>query len=72
MHLSNFRPVKRVTDVIEIFDRVLKQIPAKLLMIGDGPDRSQAEWLAMKKGIHNRIDSSESRTGFTRSSRWPT
>jgi N-acetyl-alpha-D-glucosaminyl L-malate synthase BshA len=55
VHLSNFRPVKRVTDVIEVFDRVLKQIPAKLLMIGDGPDRSQAEWLAMKKGIHKQV-----------------
>ena len=55
MHLSNFRPVKRVTDCIEIFDRVRKQIPAKLLMIGDGPDRSRAEWLAVQKGIHNDV-----------------
>jgi N-acetyl-alpha-D-glucosaminyl L-malate synthase BshA len=55
VHLSNFRPVKRVADVIEVFDRVLKKLPAKLLMIGDGPDRSQAEWLAMKKGIHNQV-----------------
>src|SRR5246127_4909707 len=53
VHLSNFRPVKRVTDVIEIFDRVRKQIPAKLLLMGDGPDRSAAEWLAVQKGIHN-------------------
>src|SRR5213080_2222368 len=51
MHVSNFRPVKRVTDVIEIFDRVRKQIPAKLLLMGDGPDRSPAEWLAVQKGI---------------------
>lgn len=55
VHLSNFRPVKRVCDVIEIFDRVLKKIPSKLLMIGDGPDRSKAEWLAMKLGIHDRV-----------------
>jgi N-acetyl-alpha-D-glucosaminyl L-malate synthase BshA len=52
VHLSNFRPVKRLTDVIEIFDRVRKQIPSKLLLIGDGPDRSVAEWLAVQKGIH--------------------
>jgi len=55
VHLSNFRPVKRVLDVIEIFDRVRKRIPAKLLLIGDGPDRSQAEWLAVQKGIHEHV-----------------
>ena len=55
VHLSNFRPVKRVTDCVEIFDRVRKQIPSKLLMIGDGPDRSRAEWLAVQKGIHNDV-----------------
>jgi L-malate glycosyltransferase len=55
VHLSNFRPVKRVTDCIEVFDRVRKQIPCKLLMIGDGPDRSRAEWLAVQKGIHNDV-----------------
>ncbi|HEY6337281.1 MAG TPA: N-acetyl-alpha-D-glucosaminyl L-malate synthase BshA [Candidatus Sulfotelmatobacter sp.] len=52
VHLSNFRPVKRLTDVIEIFDRVHKQMPSRLLLIGDGPDRSVAEWLAVQKGIH--------------------
>jgi N-acetyl-alpha-D-glucosaminyl L-malate synthase BshA len=55
IHVSNFRPVKRVTDVIEIFDRVRRQIPSKLLLLGDGPDRSPAEWLAVQKGIHNDV-----------------
>jgi L-malate glycosyltransferase len=55
VHVSNFRPVKRVTDVIEVFDRVRKKIPAKLLLMGDGPDRSPAEWLAVQKGIHNDV-----------------
>jgi L-malate glycosyltransferase len=55
VHLSNFRPVKRVMDVIEIFDRVRKKIPARLLLVGDGPDRSQAEWLAVQKGIHDHV-----------------
>jgi L-malate glycosyltransferase len=55
VHLSNFRPVKRLTDVIEIFDRVRKQIPSRLLLIGDGPDRSVAEWLAVQKGIHDDV-----------------
>jgi N-acetyl-alpha-D-glucosaminyl L-malate synthase BshA len=56
VHLSNFRPVKRVTDVVEIFDRVQKKIPARLLMIGDGPDRRAAERLACEKGIHAKIN----------------
>ena len=55
VHLSNFRPVKRVTDVVEVFDRVRKKMPAKLLMIGDGPDRSKAEWLAAQKGIRDHV-----------------
>jgi len=55
VHLSNFRPVKRITDTIEVFDRVRKKIPSRLLLIGDGPDRSRAEWLAVQKGIHNDV-----------------
>ena len=54
VHLSNFRPVKRVTDVVEIFARVQERIPARLLLIGDGPERSAAEMLAHKKGVHHR------------------
>ncbi|HUI84571.1 MAG TPA: N-acetyl-alpha-D-glucosaminyl L-malate synthase BshA [Candidatus Binatia bacterium] len=56
IHLSNFRPVKRVQDVIEIFDRVQKVVPSRLLMIGDGPERSRAEWLAVNRGIHHKVD----------------
>lgn len=55
VHLSNFRPVKRVTDTIEIFDRVRRKIPSKLLLIGDGPDRSRAEWLASEKGLQHDV-----------------
>lgn len=55
VHLSNFRPVKRLIDVVEIFDRVRKKIPSKLLLVGDGPDRSKAEWLAVQKGIHDHV-----------------
>jgi len=51
MHLSNFRPVKRVTDVVEIFALIREKIPAKLVLIGDGPDRGAAEWLARQRGI---------------------
>ena len=45
VHTSNFRSVKRVTDVIKIFYQVRKQVPSKLLMVGDGPDRPKAEKL---------------------------
>ena len=55
VHLSNFRPVKRVQDVVEIFDRVRKRVPSRLLMIGDGPERATAEWLAQRKGIKDRV-----------------
>jgi len=55
VHLSNFRPVKRVIDVVEVFSRIAQRIPARLLLIGDGPDRSAAEWLAASKGIHHRV-----------------
>jgi N-acetyl-alpha-D-glucosaminyl L-malate synthase BshA len=55
-HLSNFRPVKRVSDVIEIFDRVRQKMPARLLLMGDGPERSPAEYLAHRKGIAHLVD----------------
>jgi N-acetyl-alpha-D-glucosaminyl L-malate synthase BshA len=56
VHLSNFRPVKRVTDVIEVFARVAPVVPSRLLLIGDGPERSAAEFLALKLGVADRVD----------------
>ncbi len=56
VHLSNFRPVKRVSDVVEIFALVRRQIPAKLLMIGDGPERTVAEWMVREKNARLRCD----------------
>jgi N-acetyl-alpha-D-glucosaminyl L-malate synthase BshA len=55
LHLSNFRPVKRTADVVRVFSRIARQLPARLLMIGDGPDRSAAEWIAHRKGIQDRV-----------------
>jgi len=51
MHLSNFRPVKRITDVVEIFALVREKIRAKLVLIGDGPDRAAAEYLVRKRKL---------------------
>ena len=55
VHVSNFRAVKRVKDVIRIFEKIKKEIPSKLLMIGDGPDRQNAEDLAREMGIYNDV-----------------
>lgn len=55
IHLSNFRPVKRVPDVIKVFAKIASQVPAQLVLVGDGPDRSAAEWLAHDLGIHGQI-----------------
>jgi N-acetyl-alpha-D-glucosaminyl L-malate synthase BshA len=55
IHLSNFRPVKRVVDVVKVFARVVQEVPAQLILVGDGPDRSAAEWLAHDLEIHHKI-----------------
>jgi N-acetyl-alpha-D-glucosaminyl L-malate synthase BshA len=54
-HISNFRPVKRTDDVVRIFEKVQQQIPAKLLMVGDGPTKRAAELLAKKLGIQDKV-----------------
>ena len=56
VHVSNFRPVKRICDVIEIFDKVQKKLPARLLLMGDGPERSRAEWLVSQKGLRKQVE----------------
>jgi N-acetyl-alpha-D-glucosaminyl L-malate synthase BshA len=54
-HISNFRPVKRVLDVLKTFERVRQQIPARLVMVGDGPDRSEAEAYARDHGFEAEV-----------------
>ncbi|WP_271393090.1 N-acetyl-alpha-D-glucosaminyl L-malate synthase BshA [Aequorivita sinensis] len=54
-HISNLRKVKRVTDVIEIFDRIQKEIPSKLIMVGEGPEREACEQLCVNKGIEEKV-----------------
>jgi N-acetyl-alpha-D-glucosaminyl L-malate synthase BshA len=55
IHLSNFRPVKRVVDVVKVFAKVVEKVPARLILVGDGPDRSAAEWLAHELQINDKI-----------------
>jgi N-acetyl-alpha-D-glucosaminyl L-malate synthase BshA len=56
IHISNFRPVKRVLDCVRIFAEVRKHVPARLLMAGDGPERSPAESLARELGVQRYVD----------------
>ncbi len=54
VHVSNFRPVKRTADVVEVFARVSAELPARLLMIGDGPERTLAAQRAAELGVLGR------------------
>lgn len=54
-HVSNMRPVKRIEDVINVFNLVQKSVPSKLLIVGDGPERNQAEQLVRKLKIKDRV-----------------
>ncbi|MBD3234692.1 MAG: N-acetyl-alpha-D-glucosaminyl L-malate synthase BshA [candidate division Zixibacteria bacterium] len=55
MHVSNFRPVKRAEDIIRIFDLISREIPSKLVLVGDGPDASKALSLAERLGIKENV-----------------
>lgn len=54
-HISNLRPVKRLVDVIKVFDIIQKELPAKLIIIGEGPDKLKAEELSANKGIEDKV-----------------
>ena len=54
-HISNFRKVKRIPDIIKIFYNVQKEIPAKLMMVGDGPEKEKAEILCQELGILDKV-----------------
>jgi N-acetyl-alpha-D-glucosaminyl L-malate synthase BshA len=55
MHASNFRPVKRIPDVVRILERVSREVDAVLLMVGEGPERSSAQALARRLGLQDRV-----------------
>lgn len=54
-HISNFRKVKRIPDVIKIFNEIQKKMPAKLMMVGDGPEKAPAEELCEQLGISDKV-----------------
>lgn len=54
-HISNFRKVKRIPDVIDIFYKIQQEIPAKLMMVGDGPEKEKAERLCGELGIEDKV-----------------
>jgi len=54
-HISNFRPVKRIEDVVKIFHKVQMETPSKLLMVGEGPEKRKAELLVRKLGISEKV-----------------
>lgn len=54
-HISNFRKVKRIPDIIKIFYKIQQQIPAKLMMVGDGPEKVKAENLCAELGIEDKV-----------------
>ena len=55
IHVSNFRPVKRVRDVVAIFERIQRVIPSRLLLVGDGPERADAAAEADRLGLEDRV-----------------
>ena len=54
-HISNFRKVKRIPDVIKIFHKIQQDVPAKLMMVGDGPEKAKAEELCQELGISDKV-----------------
>jgi N-acetyl-alpha-D-glucosaminyl L-malate synthase BshA len=55
VHTSNFRPVKRVPDTIRIFEKIQKEVPSKLILVGDGPDRSECERLSRQLDLCDNV-----------------
>jgi N-acetyl-alpha-D-glucosaminyl L-malate synthase BshA len=55
MHVSNFRPVKRVRDIVRTFARIDREVPSALVMVGDGPERVTAEQEARDLGVHEHV-----------------
>ncbi|WP_288985064.1 N-acetyl-alpha-D-glucosaminyl L-malate synthase BshA [uncultured Flavobacterium sp.] len=54
-HISNFRKVKRIEDIVKIFYEIQKETPSKLMMVGEGPEKENAEYLCNQLGIQNKV-----------------
>ena len=54
-HISNFRPLKRVLDVINTFEKIIEKVPAKLMMVGDGPDKAMAQRYCEKHHLESKV-----------------
>ena len=55
LHISNFRPVKNIPQVIRVFDGIQRELPARLMLVGDGPEKSRALKLSRQLGIEERV-----------------
>ncbi len=55
VHISNFRKVKRVDDVIRVFHKVLQEVPSKLILVGDGPEKANVEQLCRQLNLHHEV-----------------
>lgn len=54
-HVSNFRSVKRILDVVQVFEKIVKEVPAKLIMVGEGPDKQAAMDYCLEHGIADSV-----------------
>ncbi len=55
MHISNFRPVKRIPDVVEVFARINREVPSRLILVGDGPERPRGVERAEELGVSDKV-----------------
>ena len=55
MHISNFRPVKRIPDIIKVFEEVSAKVDSRLILIGGGPEKEQIRAMVVEKGLKDKV-----------------